>query len=252
MSDATRSVDTPEQLIAELFRRVRDLEARALTQILPGFRMGDPIYYTASDTFDKADFPGLVAVLVECQGAGGGAPSITGTTAAGEIVVTSGGSGGGYARSLVLASDLAASEAITVPTGGGSDGGDAIFDTISGEVRGVGGLVGISSGVVAFASAVASGAVSNTGSVGQFLVRGGDSWGGFATSAVRVHPGHGGESFFGTGAIAPVISGSGIGSGRDGHAYGGGASGNGRGQSQSGSTGTNSGAPGIVVATPLY
>lgn len=126
-----------------------DLEAR-LTAIedalsVPSFLMGDQVFFTADDTFTKANYPGLRAVRIRVQG-GGGAGGGAASTAAAQNAFPSGGGGGGYAEAFVLEADLAAAEAVTVGAGGtgvsgadGNAGADSIFDTVSGEVRGVGG-----------------------------------------------------------------------------------------------------------------
>lgn len=110
------------------------------------------VHYTTvgANTFTKADYPRLKAIEVECQG-GGGAGGGAAATGAGQYAAGGGGNGGNYARSMILATDLDATEAITVGAGGtagaagnngGNAGGDSIFDTISGEVRATGGLGG--------------------------------------------------------------------------------------------------------------
>ena len=112
-----------------------------------GYVAGDPVYYDigGSYSFAKGDFPGAVAFRVQVQGAGGGGGGAD-ITAAAQVSAGGGGGGGGYAESLVPVSDLDTSEALTVGAGGtgsagasGTVGGDSVFDTIPGELRGVGG-----------------------------------------------------------------------------------------------------------------
>lgn len=226
-----------------------------------GYLVGSPIYYTTpgADTFMKANYPGLRAVIVECVGGGGSGGSCA-TTSAGQAAVGAGGGGGAYARSFVLVDDLDTSEAVTVGAGGnapsagnnnGNAGADSVFDTISGEVRadaGEGGA-GADSGTGGFIYEGAGGIAG--GSVGDIVIVGGAGGRGANTASTIVNFGEGGSSHF-----APVSrdwTNSAVASaGAAGRLYGGG----GAGAYAAGSSGTQqaggAGGQGIVIVTPLY
>lgn len=86
--------------------------------------------FTASGTWTKNTSARLV--YIECVGGGG-----SGAAAAGGTTAGCGGSGGGFARRTMLASDLSATETVTVGAGGaavastadGNDGGNSLFGT---------------------------------------------------------------------------------------------------------------------------
>jgi hypothetical protein len=202
------------------------------------------VKYTASGSFTKATYPGLAAVIVECQGgggAGGGAP----TTAAGQSSYGQGGNAGGYAKSLILAADLDTSEAVTVGEGGtgaagttGSNGTDSVFDTISGEVRGVGGTGGAA--IPAAATDAVTGPVSTiSGGTGDLVVPGGV--GGISVrQTATARGGNGGNSHLGAGGPAAGDTQN------AGQGYGAGGSGASRNPSL-GQIAGGAGAPGVVI-----
>lgn len=151
----------------------------------PGFKTEDagrdiymgaqPVTYGADGTFTKADYPNLKAIIVEMVG-GGGAGGGAATSAAGSASGGTGGGAGGYSKSYIAASDLAATEAVTVGQGGagvsgaaGGNGTDSVFDTISGEVRAKGGTGGttLASGNTQASLLGADGGISGTGNLIQ-------------------------------------------------------------------------------------
>src|SRR3990172_10511261 len=69
---------------------------------------------TGSTTFEKADYPGLQRVHVQVQGAGGGSAGADANV--GELIARPGGSGGAFSESIIAASSLGASVAVTVGT----------------------------------------------------------------------------------------------------------------------------------------
>ena len=90
-----------------------------------GSSLLDTLVFTANDTFVKADYPSLEYVDVEVQASGGGG----GGAAATSESVGAGGASGAYARGIIDAASLAASETITVGAaaagaGGAADGTD--------------------------------------------------------------------------------------------------------------------------------
>lgn len=203
----------------------------------------DVVYFTSSGFFEKGDYPGIVAVMVECQGGGAGGSGLS--TAVSTGGVGGGGGGGGYAKSLVLVSDLAVSEAVTVGNGGnggasggdnpGAAGGDSIFDTISGEVRGMGG-----SPSQIYATGDRQGGLGGDG-VGDLVIPGGAGNG-----PTNRGLGWGGGSHLGAGARPSPLSGN-FWPGQNGRPYGGGGSGANVNAGQTAAGGD--GAPGIVIVT---
>lgn len=212
---------------------------------------GGTIYYTSSGTFDKADYPGLRAIEVECQaggGAGGGAPS----TAGGQISVGAPGGGGCYARSFILVSDLDTTEAVTVGAGGtgasgttGGDGNSSSFDTISGEVSATGGGGG---GVIAAGNTDAAVVGGNGGQsgVGDIVIGGHSAPATYRLLASAAVSNSGGNSFLGSGGTR-VSSNT---AGNPG-VQGGGGSGTVNGASQSARTGA-AGGDGVVIVHLHY
>lgn len=105
------------------------------------------LYIKASTTFEKASYPGLYAIEVELVGGGGGS-GYAATTTAGKISWGMGGTGGGYIRTMILASSLGSSETITIGAGGiagnvtvkdGGNGGNTSFGSICSALGGSGG-----------------------------------------------------------------------------------------------------------------
>ena len=203
------------------------------------YLFGGEVIFTSSGAFTKASYPGLRAIRVHVQGAGGG-----GGNAAANPSMGSGGGGGGYARSWVLATDLDTSEAVTIGaagTGGSTGvaataGGDSIFDTISGEVRGVGGSAGAQDG---------GSFTSGGGGTGDFVIPGGQGGRGSVSVNLGLFGG-GGDSFYGHG-VGQSQGGS---SGQDGTGYGSGGSG-GHASNATDRSGGN-GRIGIVVVELFY
>lgn len=245
--------------LSALGLRVDDLEGLFA---IPGYLFGGAVYFTATDTFDKADYPGLRAIIADVQ-AGGGAGAGAVATGSTGVSAGSGGGGGAYVRSLVLVSDLAASEAVTIGAAGagssggaGGDGGDSILDTISSEVRGDGGLGGdvvtstTADSIVFIAGG--TGGLAGSNSVGDLEV--GGQPGAPATVARQAAnvalAGNGGGSYYGGGGRGQPQGGSGT-NGAGGSGFGGGGGGSANGISQSARTG-GAGSPGLIIIHLLY
>lgn len=214
--------------------------------LIRGLTLGGVLHYTASDTFAKADWPGLRAVLAHCQ-AGGGGGGGAGATGVGASSGGGGGGGGEYARGLVLASDLDESETITVGArgsrgSGANPGGDGGSSSFGAHVIANGG-----SGGLALATGTGFGGVfggiGGSGGTGDLLV-GGDDGGPFyrISGITRVSTGNGGGSHLG---------GGGRGDASDGKGWGGGGGGNSNGASASAAFG-GWGTQGIVIVELLY
>lgn len=198
-----------------------------------GFQYLTTVSYTTSGTFVKANYPGLRAVRIKCQGGGGagGGAAVTGSGSAGG---GGGGQGGNYAEKWVLASALSASETVTRGAGGtgvtganGNNGGTTSVGAHCIAGGGAGGQVG--SSTTAWSTAIS--ATPSTTGTGDLVVSGGP--GGFGLlhgTSDFVMSGWGGNSMWGIGA-RPVQPGAGA----DGFAaggYGGGGGGAGNSNSQ--------------------
>lgn len=225
----------------------------ALTSVLAradlGFNYFTTEYYTANDTFTKADYAGLKAIRVRMVG-GGGAGGGSATTGAGLGSFGNGGNGGSFAEAWILAADLAATEAITVGAGGtgasgttGGTGGDSIFDTISGEVRAAGGVGGATAAASATSTVGTPG--SNGSSTGDFTLHGGRDCSGWrpASGADGGWGGAGGSSQYAGATHLRVDAVDGV----AGLAYGGGGTGTYNNDSQGSARTGGNGAAGIVI-----
>lgn len=204
------------------------------------------IKFTASGTYTPSK--NLVYAIVEVQapgGGGGGAAGGASTSAA-----ASGAGAGAYAKSLLLPSDIGASQAVTIGnpgTGGaagnnnGTAGGNATFGsliTCTGGQQGLGGL----------ANASAAGTQPGQGGIatgGNLLnINGSSGLPGFKIDSGNVFGGAGGPAQFGNllyslpNATAPNATG-----------YGSGGPGAFRNFSNSSALAGGNGAPGIVIIT---
>ena len=140
-------------------------EATAAEAVFSGFQTGNyffrqTVYFTATDTFDKADYPWLRAVRVRCYGAGGGGGGAEGSGSSGASAASGGGSGS-FAESWILLADLGASETVTVGAlgagGVNANGGGGGASSFGAHVV-AGGGGGGARGVRATSSATAGGA----------------------------------------------------------------------------------------------
>jgi hypothetical protein len=151
-----------------------DLTAAQMGTALGCIRSRNVIRVTSSGTYTKPS--NLVMADVRCIAAGGGGNS-NGTTGG------AGGGGGGTSRSLLLASQIAATETMTIGAGGaaGGNGGQTSF----------GSLV-VANGGTGVTSGLQEGGQGGSLGTGQLGSEGGD--GGCASSAASTMSGYGGAT----------------------------------------------------------
>lgn len=151
-------------------------------------------------------------IIAEVQAAGGGSADIT--AGSGQMAMALGGGGGAYARGKILASDLGATETLSVGAGGpansATNGGDSYFGAVGHRIQTEGGKADL--GIMAAGTTVeviGMGAVGAYEAFGGSIVTYGTGWtelltkrGGDATPAVRLSAtqgiiSRGGTSFLG-------------------------------------------------------
>ena len=212
-----------------------------------GYQYWQTIVVTSSTSFIKADYPGLRAVGVQCQGGGSGGGG-AGTTDATQASSGTGGRGGNWAWDFILESALLSSETATVGAGGaggngvnGSDGGASSFGSHVSADGGAGGQaagasVGWGGADPAVSAGSATGAYIKLGSCGDVSMQNGGedmAW-----------SGAGGDSPMGGGGRGRRSS-STLGGG-SGAVYGGGGGGAANGNAAANQAGGD-GAQGIIV-----
>lgn len=167
-------------------------------------------------------------MIVEVQGGGGSGFSVSSDGTSG-----GGGGGGGYAKKLLLASQVGATETVTV-------GGIAGTSSFGSHVSATGGTTATSN----------VGAVGGIGSGGDINIQGesgGTQWGNASAPSISIG-GDGGSSVLGRGGRGSINGNSGS-DGEAGKLYGGGGGGAGsQGSAQNGGVG----AAGIVIFTYVF
>jgi hypothetical protein len=212
------------------------------------FNLVSTLYFTSSGTFTKATYPWLRAIKVKVQGAGGGGGGVA-ATGAGQVSISTGGSGGVYAESFITdITGLASSITITRGAGGaggaagnnaGSNGGASSFGAIVSANGGTGALGNPTGGLDAFPAPVAG----PTTGTGDLVIPGGSS---VSNSQVRtdfVIPPVSGGSFLGASLTIGFTVAS---NGASGRLYGGGGTGGQNTASQAAKSG-GAGGNGIVI-----
>ncbi len=208
--------------------------------------------FTSTGTYTPT--AGMVYCDIEVVGGGGGSGGIA-TTNASQTSVSGGGGAGGYARKVVSAATIGASQTATVGAAGlagtigattGGTGGTSSLGAIVTATGGVG-STGTAPGIEVFSNGGAGGA----GASGDFNTNGqpgGYANGLFITGVfTQSFNGYGGSSFFGGGAPSTMIA-VGQQAGTAGVSFGGGASGAINQVNQTQIVGA-AGAKGIVVVT---
>lgn len=137
-----------------------------------GGRLRNIIYMTESGAYTKPDWLKFVIVKGVGGGGGGGGCPATGT---GQVALAGGGGGGGYFEKRILAEALAATEDVTVGSGGiggvgvnpGQAGGTTSFGAHCSASGGLGGGVGAAS-----ANSSSAGGAGGTGVGGDITIPG--------------------------------------------------------------------------------
>jgi hypothetical protein len=203
---------------------------------------------TASGVF--APTPGMVSSIVELVGGGGAGGGLTGQTSI--VTMSAGGGAGGFSKARLTATQIGASQTITIGPGGtgvlqaaGNDGGVTSFGSLCIANGGKGG--GAMPQVGTTPNGGAGGSI--TGAVGDFKTGGAPGGAGeYARGDCYVlGSGFGGSSLLGGGALAPSDVSGGTSWGITATNYGGGGSGCIAYNSGTGPGGD--GAPGVVVVT---
>ena len=202
----------------------------------------DPVIrvYTANDTWTKP--ANLEFVIVEVLGGGGGGGGATASDRG-----CGGGGGGGYSREKIAVATLGATETVTVGGGGagatagtGTTGTTSTFGALTTGAGGVGGTC---------AGASSAGGAGGAGSGGDLNVEGGDGGNGSEIANSLCIGGHGGNSYFGSGAGNSATFNGGA-TGSAGNPYGGG--GGGGCNSQDTDSPGGAGGAGVVIVTEYY
>ena len=212
------------------------------------------VYYTADDTWTKADYTDIRAVFIRVVGAGGGGGGCEGTSAT-QACAGGGGGGGAYAEALILAAALGTTETVQVGVGGaGGAAGDNVGVTGQASFFGShcvanGGAGGSGDPATAVPRYGATGGAGGTGGTGDLLMDGGRGLPMIILEEV-VSPSPGGGTMF-----APMrtssLTASGT-AGSDGVLYGGGASGGANADDQGSGRAGGDGADGLVIVDILY
>jgi len=187
--------------------------------------------FTSNGTYTAPS--GLKYAIVECMGAGGAGGSSTGG------VVNGGGGGGGaggYAKKVLSATTIGASQSVTVGATGNTSFG-ALITANAGTAA------------AAFNSTYTTGGAGGTATGGDFNVTGGKGENAYVLSAGNVKSGTGGTSIFGgAGPGLHQTSGGSNGQAANGYGAGGGGAANFAGATTTGGAGGN----GIVIVTEFY
>ncbi len=208
--------------------------------------------FTASGTYTKP--AGLVAAIVEVVGGGGGCGGAA-ATAAGETAPVGGAGSGGYARKLIAAGSIGATETVTVGTGGAggsagnNDGSDGLASSFGAHATANPGTGSLGAAASNSANLMQQGSSGGTATGGDINIQG--SSGGVSQGHNGLgHGGAGGHSVL-SGTQGEKQPGATQTVGAVGLLYGGGASGACNTASQSAVAGS-AGADGIVIVWEFY
>jgi hypothetical protein len=208
------------------------------------------IVYTTpgANTWTKATYPGMTAVIVEVIGAGGGSGG-TAATGGAESAIAAAGGGGGYSMKRIAVATLGATETVTIGAGGtagasgnnaGGTGGTTSFGS---HLSATGGGAGGGGGNAATGNP--SGTAGGIGSSGDLNLKGEPSAPGAWNTSIALLLGTTG------GSAARGGGGGSAGAANAGGNYGGGASGPVSFTSAAAKVGA-AGADGVCIVTVLY
>lgn len=202
--------------------------------------------FTSSGTYTPTS--GMMYCDVEVVGAGGAGGGAK-TTGGAEYALGSGGGCGEYAKGIITAATIGASQAVTIGTGGtgvsgnnGNNGGDSSLGALITAKGGSGGIA-----AAAAASGYNVGGIGGSGGSGGNFRNPGQSgapcyW---VVSAGIGLTGAGGSGIYGAGGIQPVTDRS----SNAGAGYGAGGSGSGNNAGQVATGAGGAGASGIIIVT---
>jgi hypothetical protein len=205
--------------------------------------------FTSSGTYTPTS--GMLYCIIEVVGAGGGGGASS-TTGAGDLSAAGGGGAGGYARKIINAATIGASQAVTIGAGGiagiadGGNGGNGGTTSVGAIISATGGFGSLGAGVGTTVSEV--GGLGGAGSSGDFNVTGTQGFISYGTIAgLFLFAGYGASSIYGGGGEAQAGGTLAV-AGSDGRLYG---AGGGGGYSFTSNAGVNGGAgsAGIVIIT---
>lgn len=205
---------------------------------------------TATGTYTKPWDLLSADVEVQAGGGGGGGADVS---AGGNFSAASGGGGGGYARKILDAGTIGATETATVGAGGtagtnsGGTGGTGGTTSFGSHVSATGGV----GGGGALDTSVTLGGAGGVGSGGDFNLEGADGANGYSfADAGNKIGGNGGSSHLGGGGRGAGAIGDTDSAGASGNVYGGGGGGA-VSDTTTGAAGGTGGA-GIIIVTEYY
>ena len=213
------------------------------------------VYYTADDTWTKADYTDIRAVMIRLVGGGGGGGGCEGTSAT-QACAGGGGGGGAYAEAFILESALGTTETVTVGLGasggaaGNNAGGaaeDSSFGTLCVGEAGQGGAGDPAATPPRYGAT--GGAGGGIAGVGDLQIAGQRGLPMVIFEAV-VTPSPGGGTMFASMRTSSLTA-SGT-DGSDGDLYGAGGSGGANADDQGSGRAGGDGADGLVIVDILY
>lgn len=212
--------------------------------------------FTANGTYTPTT--GMKYCIVECIGGGGGGGG-SATTSSIQTSAGAGGGGGEYTRTILTATDIGASKAVVIGSGGtagaatGGNGGNGGTTSLGGTLASAVGGNGGSGMAAQGGSATATAGSGGTGGIGTFAIRGQNGQESIAlyiATAYNVSSGCGGSpGVYGVGGYSSqrVATSGGVATGNVGSGYGSGGGGACSSISASGAAGAVGRAGAIII-----
>jgi len=211
--------------------------------------------FTSTGTYTPTS--GMVYCDIEVLGGGGGGGgAASGATG---VAAGAGGGSGGYAKKIVSAATIGASQSVTIGAAGaagsagnnaGGTGGTTSVGSIVSATGGVGGAGGPNNAITAVT--FSAGGAGGVGSSGDLNANGGQAQDGtaflHAATIGYVLSGQGADGIYGGGGVASAFAATGANAGGAATVYGGGGGGGGVFQNASAAAG-GAGAAGVVIVT---